>query len=85
MKSITKFEPIDPRTFNGIICCFTPVARVVARFSEVDLSRGAGVIDSTTKCLWTKGGRRIEIWYQHGAYGASCSRDIDPDAPASKE
>lgn len=81
MKNVSKFEPVTQEIIQGLARTLGPIQSMVCNLGEVDVSRGAGVLDKTTKCLWTQNGRRIEIGLIPGGYIASCSKEPDPLAP----
>ena len=82
MKSIKSFEPTTHVTVNLIAAAFGPIGSMIAGLNDVDIDAGAGVIDDSTKCLWTKDGHRIEIWVSSdGGFGAAKSKEIDSDKP----
>ena len=82
MKPIKSFEPITVRRLKSIAAALGPIGAMIVGLGEVDISAGAGVINDSTKCLWTKKGHRIEVWMaSDGGYGAAKSKAIDPEKP----
>lgn len=50
-------------------------------FHEVDIAKGAGIIDQHTKCIWTKKGHRITahlVTTPGGGFIVYQSKEIDP-------
>ena len=78
---IQRYELLSEGTFKLILAAFPPVARMVSGLNEVDLTKGAGTIDSNSKCLWTKSKHRITIAIGGGCYSASKSNEPDPACP----
>lgn len=54
---------------------------VVARLSEVDVSKGVGVVSDKEWCFWTFSRHRVTVSYG-GAVIAFCSEQPDPECPA---
>lgn len=84
MKPIKSFEPIAAQSINAIAKSLGNIGAMVAGLGEIDTAAGAGIIDNNTKCVWTYDGHRIEVWLgEAGSFGASKSKEIDPDKPAT--
>lgn len=78
---IIKREPLTQATVDMIARHLSPIERMVIRLSEVDTSKGAGVLPEMRKCIWTKSGHRITItMIQGGGLMCGISKDVDPDA-----
>lgn len=59
-----KIEPVTQKMINSlIIASGGPAPAMISGLTEVDLSRGRGVLDDTGRkhCLWTKDGHRITV------------------------
>ncbi len=81
-KPIRSYEPISRRTVFYVAQALGTIGGMVVDLKKVDISAGAGVINDSMKCLWTEDGHRIEIWCSSdGGWGASKSKEIDPDKP----
>lgn len=74
------YETIDQKTVNKIAQSLG-LGAIIARIRDVDISKGTGIIDNHTKCLWTKDGCRITFAIQHGTIIASCDKKPDPECP----
>lgn len=49
---------------------------------EVDLTKGRGILEGNTRCLWTQDGRRITIALPaDGGLIVSCGKARDPECP----
>ena len=82
MTPVRSFEPITAQAINSIAAALGHIGSMIAGIGEVDISAGAGIINDNTKCLWTKDGHRIEVWLSSdGGFGASKSKNIDPNKP----
>ena len=82
MNPIKAFEPVTTKTVDLIAKAIGNVGSMIAGLNDVDIAAGAGILGEQTKCLWTKDGHRIEVWLSSdGGYGASKSKEIDPDKP----
>ncbi len=82
LRKITAFEPVTPMLVNQIASERGFIGITPA--SEIDIAAGAGVIDGMTKCLWTKSGHRVEIWFKDGEFGTMTSPAVDPLRPLLK-
>jgi hypothetical protein len=75
-------EPITQNTVSMIVRTLGPLTAIICGLNEVDLTKGAGVINKQSKCLWTKSRHRITIVISSdGGIIAHKSRDPDPDCP----
>jgi hypothetical protein len=82
MKPIERFEPVDADIVRLIGDALGTIGVMTVSLNEVDISTGCGIIDGNTRCLWTKDGHRIEVWQSNdGGFGASKSKEIDPNKP----
>lgn len=79
--SIVRFEPLSRDQWEKIKRAFTAVQAITAGLNFVDHRYGAGVIDEHTKCVWTRSGMRVVLWYSHGTQGATLSKEPDPNRP----
>ena len=82
MDKIKSYQPVTSERLNVIANIIGPMQAAILRLGEVDLSKGAGIINEHTECLWTKKGRRITFSMEGGFVG-SVSRELDPDCPDS--
>lgn len=78
---IKSFEPLTREQLRIIVKPFTAVQAIAAGLNFIDYRYGAGVINETTKCVWTRTKRRVTIFGSHGTFGASLSKDPDPACP----
>ncbi len=77
-----KIEPVDQAQVDALIRAVGPTAAMVASLFDVDLSRGRGVLDGNSRCLWTAKGRRITVEVlTGGGFCVSCGKQPDPDVP----
>lgn len=61
-----------------------PLPATVCRLGDVDTKLGRGVLPGTSRCMWTKDGRRITVTIESdGGVIASCSKDQDPTRPVT--
>jgi hypothetical protein len=56
---------------------------------DIDLAAGAGILDSNTKCIWTKRGIRTTFVLKHcpgegPLYMTTQGKDTDPEYPNRK-
>jgi hypothetical protein len=75
---IEKFEPLTKDTVEMLRRNIGFPALMVIDLGDVDLKKGAGVISSTQKCVWTKQGHRITIGVLPGP-GLIASQSKEPD------
>ncbi len=55
---------------------------MVLDLASIDFSCGRGVGKDNDRCFWTKSGKRIEVWCSvGGGFGASQSKEVDPNKP----
>lgn len=60
------------------------IAAMICGLNEVDLSMGRGILEGSSRCLWTTKGHRITIdLVTGGGCIASKSRTPDPDRPTT--
>ncbi len=78
---VLSVEPIDLRTVNMIALSMGMIPAMMCQIGNADLAAGAGIINDTTKCLWTKKGQRITLRYRFGSFIASVSKHPDPAKP----
>jgi hypothetical protein len=84
LRPIRSFEPITADRVKAIARSLGPIGCMILKLGDVDPSAGAGVVDDSTKCLWTKAGHRIEFNIGHGGFIGSVTRGVDPSKPAKK-
>lgn len=77
-----KIEQVTEKQLLALSRCLTPSGRMISRIGEADLTKGRGVLDGDSRCLWTKSGHRITITpIVGGGLITSCSKDPDPECP----
>jgi len=82
MDAIKKYEELPPVVAKFIRQAFPGIQGMVMRVNDIDPSRGTGIIDDETKCVWTTGGHRITMSGKvGGARIGTCSKEPDPMAP----
>jgi hypothetical protein len=75
----TKYEPLSLAQLQSLQRSVTPVQAMVLRVMDVDATRGTGVLDPKSKCVWTKDGHRITFGLiSGGGFVASISNEPDP-------
>jgi hypothetical protein len=75
---IEKYELLTEDHIKMITRALHPIALSVIDIRSIDISKGAGVVNAKTKCVWTKKGNRITLVYDMGSFMASQSRGVDP-------
>lgn len=76
---IIKREPLTQANLDMLARTLSPIQRTVVRLHDADLSKGAGVLSNTSKCIWTKDGHRITFtMISGGGLLSSLSKEIDP-------
>ena len=81
MDAIKSYETLTDDQLQMIQRAVGSIQTMFLRLNEVDLTKGTGIIDEKTKCLWTKDGKRITLSLSYGAFCGSTSREADPDCP----
>ncbi len=91
METIIEHEELTQETIEAIRRAFPGIQGMVMRTSDIDISRGAGVMEGDTKCVWTHDGHRITMSIDNrmahgfgmpsGTKIGACSREPDPMAP----
>jgi len=77
-------EPVSETQLNALLRSMSPMARMISRMNDVDLSLGRGVLGKLEHCLWTKDKHRITVTIlETGGLLASVSKDVDPACPQS--
>jgi hypothetical protein len=81
-EKVIKVERVTVWQIKALEKLLSPISRMILELSDVDISRGRGVIvDGERHCLWTKEGHRITVdASSHGVF-ASKSKEIDPEMP----
>ena len=74
-------EPLTEQDANVIRRGFPGIQGMIMRLDDIDISRGAGIMDDGYWCVWTKDGHRISLSQGHGTRIGSCSKEPDPEAP----
>jgi len=74
----TKYEELAKDQVRMILEQFPGPQTLILGLHDLDPTLGAGIIDNSTKCLWTRDGRRITISFGGGALTASCTKEKDP-------
>jgi hypothetical protein len=73
-----EFEELPP---ESVLSKILYVGRFIIS-EPLDRDAGAGVVDDSTKCLWTANGKRIEVSLVHGGgLIISQSKEVDPEYP----
>lgn len=78
-------EPVTREQLRALRKCLGgPIAALVARIDDVDLSKGRGTIEAGREhCLWTKDRCRITVTVFPSGEGmlASVGKEPDPECP----
>lgn len=72
------YESLTGDQLRTISRSFTAIQTAVLGVGNIDLSKGAGVISSNTKCVWRTDGCRITMSFSGSALTASASKEADP-------
>jgi len=78
---IQSFEPLTKLQFGVIKMTVRPIEAMVVGLGDTDISKGAGVIDGQTKCVWRKDRKRITLSHKSDVFIMSVSNDPDPSCP----
>lgn len=80
--NIQSFEPVTKADVQTIVNVVGNIGAIVAGLNDVDINAGAGKIDKSNKCLWTRDGHRITVTLcSDGGVIASKSKSVDPEKP----
>lgn len=78
---IERYETVTDDVVAMIARSLGPIQSMILRIGQVDTAAGCGVINKTTKCLWTKDRRRIVLSVSFGLFIGSVSEQPDPACP----
>lgn len=78
-------EPVSEEQFaylcNAVARAHGGAGMIVCGLLEADLTKGRGILEGNTRCLWTRDGRRITIGFSNGSLTVSASKTPDPECP----
>lgn len=77
-----KTEAVTQAQLDALIRIAGPLGALVGGLDEVDLTKGRGVLEDSTRCLWTKDRKRVTVSpLTGGGMIVSCANDPDPECP----
>lgn len=76
---VISYSPLTEAEVELLRRNFSRLHWLILNLDQIDLSKGAGVINHRTKCVWTKDGKRITITASvvDQTVIASCSKETD--------
>ena len=77
-------EPLSQSQVTAIRRLLGFGANILIDFNSIDYTKGRGVLDGQSRCMWTKKGQRITIDVaSDGGLIASQAKEVDPELPPS--
>lgn len=82
MQPFKKLEPVTQAQLKSLMRAIGPLHSTILELGQADLSKGRGVLEGNSRCLWTKDGRRITLTpTSDGGFVGSCGKTPDPQCP----
>lgn len=73
-----KTEPFSEEQVKALMRSMTPMSRMIIDW-DIDYSVGRGILEGTSRCMWTKKGHRITVGGLEYGLIISESKDVDPE------